>query len=299
MKKVLILIDVWGWAHDFVSRGIIKYSTKFKCYAKKPNEVKSWGKKFDVIFPLNYDVWTCVGERRKWLRGKKYCVGVRSGSLDSRLKLVVDGKLRLAKFHGIGCNSYGMYLKLKGAYPKLETIQYTPNAVDVEIFKAQTLEDRFQVGWAGTVERGCKRVEIARKLKYPVKVKCQRFGKYFQKGISRQPMVDFYRSIDCLVCTSSSEGMNNVVLEAAASGLPIVSTAAGDIPRLISKEWLVPVNPQKVVIREMNRKLTLLKNNLALRRKVGRRNREEVVKNWGWQKQVKNYETMFESALKR
>jgi len=38
---------------------------------------------------------------------------------------------------------------------------------------------------------------------------------------------------DCLCLTSRSEGMANVVLEALASGLPVVATDAGDVPRYV------------------------------------------------------------------
>lgn len=294
MKSVLTLIDEWGWAFDFVSRGIIKYSTKFKCVAKRWNEVNADDSKYDIIFPMSYEVWHACGERRKWLQGKKYCVGVRSGNLDR----ILSGRSEINKWSGIGCNSLITYNQLRKQFPDLKTIYYTPNGVDTEIFKMQTLGDRFQVGWAGSAGRACKRVNLAKQLKFPVEIACNRYDKYFQKSYvdadNRRNMVNFYRSIDCLVLTSTSEGMSNVVLEAAACGLPVVSTDVGDIPLLISKEWLVPVNPPEVVVSEMNKKLTLLKNDLNLRREVGRRNREEVEKNWTWQKQVKNYERMFE-----
>lgn len=295
--SVLIIIDVWGWAFDFNSRGVIKYSTEFKCAAKTYNEVNSDDEKHDIIFPLSYEVWSACGERRKWLQGKKRCVGIRSGNLDR----ILSGRSGINDWIGIGCNSRSTYNQLRKAFPDLKTVHYTPNGVDTEIFKMQTLGDRFQVGWAGSAGRGLKRVDLARKLKFPVKIACNRLDKYFQKpwvdADSRRNMVNFYRSIDCLVLTSTTEGMSNVVLEAASCGLPVISTTVGDIPLLISEEWLVPVNPPEVVVSEMNKKLTLLKNDLNLRREVGRRNREEVEKNWDWRKQVRNYERMFGSTL--
>lgn len=292
----MILLDVYGWAFDFVSRGIIKSSTRFRCAAKKGNEVRPEDRKYDVFFPMNFDVWTCVGKRRQWLRGKRYCVGVRSASVDKRM---ITPRARIHVWDGIGCNSVRTFKILRKTYPQLRTLFYTPNGVDTEIYKpgipGSNPGDRFQVGWSGAVERGCKRVALARRLKYPVKVLCHRFGKYFRRGISRQPILAFYRSIDTLVCTSSQEGMPNVVLEAAAVGLPVVSTAVGDIPRLISKEWLVPANPPALMVKEMNRKLDLLKSDPELRVQVGRRNREEVIKNWAWNKVVRSYERMFMS----
>lgn len=296
MNSVLILLDLYGWAFDFNSRGIIKYSKKFNCTAKKWDEVREGDSKYDIIFALNYEhVWAPLKKREKWIRKNpetgrpKYCVGVRSW----RWGL----KKRMDIWDGIGCNNLKTYDKLRQEFPDSKIIHYTPNGVDTEIFKPQTLGDRFQVGWAGSEGRREKRTNLLRQLKYPVKVMCQKGSEYFRKGVSRQPMIDFYKSIDCLVCTSSSEGMNNVVLEAAACGLPVVSTAVGDTPQLIPEDWLVPIDPPELVVSEMNKKLMLLENNLDLRRKVGRRNREEVVRNWSWKKRVENYEQMFEGCF--
>lgn len=283
-------MDVYGWSFDFVSRGLVKYASKFTGTAKRWNEVNRTDRKYGITLALNASVWDAIGDRRKWLRGKKY-VGVPTDSPDIRVKE------QIRRFDGVACNNLVAYRKLKEEFPRATNIFYTPNGIDTQVFNPRpewVVPGRFNVGWVGTVSWNLKRVQIATKLKYPVKIRSKRYGKYFRKGISRQSMIDFYRSIDCLIITSDHEGMPNVVLEAAACGLPIVSTPVGDIPKLINKKWLVPVNPPKLCLREMNRKLDLLKRNVTLRETVGRRNRKQVVKKWSWKRQVKNYERMFE-----
>ncbi|MBA7595169.1 hypothetical protein ES703_02128 [subsurface metagenome] len=297
---VLMLVDQYGWSFDFVSRGLRKYSTKFDCRTKRWNEVDQYDRRFHYVLAFNCSVWGACGVRRSWLNAPqtKFYIGIPRDIIDVRLHVF------LKKLSGVACNNLVALKKLKKKYPKSHKLFYTPNGVDTAVFKPYVTldrlsigkEDRFVVGWSGTVEWDVKRVHLTKKLKYPVKIKCNRFGNYFKRGVSQRPMIDFYRSIDCFIHTSTSEGLPNVILEAAASGLPIISTPVGDIPRLVEKKWLVPLNPERLVIKEMNKRLSLLRNNAELRRRVGARNRQEVVKNWSWTKQVQNYEKMFLSS---
>jgi len=285
----LVLLDQWGWSFDFVSRGLIKHGSKFEFTAKRWNEVNMYDRRFHYVLALNCSVWHALSVRRRWLHAPqtKHFIGAPRDIADPRL----HGDMR--QINGVACNNLIVYSKLRKKYPGSRKIFYTPNGVDPERFKPQPLGDRFVVGWSGTVEWDVKRVELARKLRPRPKIKCDRFGRYFQKGVSQQPMIDFYKGCDAFVLTSNSEGMPNVILEAAAMGLPIVSTRVGDIPLLISKEWLVPVNPPALVVSEIQKRLDLLRSDPKLRRRVGARNRQEVVKNWSWKRQVLHYETMF------
>ncbi len=63
----------------------------------------------------------------------------------------------------------------------------------------------------------------------------------------RNDMPSVYASLDIMVSTSRQEGLPIAILEGMASGLPIVATAVGEVPTLISTGYtgmLVP--PQKV-----------------------------------------------------
>jgi len=189
---------------------------------------------------------------------------------------------------------------LRNIYPDADNIYFTPNGVDTEIFQpTPRTGETFKLGWAGSAERPCKRVHLTRQLDYPVRVMCKRWGKYFKKNVSRKPMQRFYAGIDALVHTSNKEGMTSVAIEAAACGLPIVSTDVGDMAELVASEWLVPVEPEDVVIREMNKRLHILKEDIELRRRVGERNRREVLERWDWRHRVKGYEDMIKGALER
>ncbi len=294
MKAVLIIIDQFGWAFDFISRGIVKHSTAYEYEVKKFNEVDSGDNRFDLIYVFNYPTWDAVGGRRMWLEKVRKCIGVRTTPPDQRT--LEEAPL----FPAVGCNSLKTYNLLKEVYPDADNIYFTPNGVDVDIFHPTPRSgETFKLGWAGSAERPCKRVHLARQLDYPVRVMCQRWGKYFTKGASREPMQRFYSNIDCLVHTSNVEGMTSVAIEAAACGLPIVSTDVGDMAQLVEAEWLVPVEPEDIVVREMNKRLETLKNDVDLRHRVGERNRREILESWDWRHRVVGYEDMFRGALEK
>lgn len=54
-------------------------------------------------------------------------------------------------------------------------------------------------------------------------------------GVPHERMPDYYRAADCLLLTSRSEGSPNVVKEALAAGLPVVSVDVGDVRRWVER----------------------------------------------------------------
>jgi glycosyltransferase involved in cell wall biosynthesis len=49
----------------------------------------------------------------------------------------------------------------------------------------------------------------------------------------RNDIPDVMRALDCFVLPSLAEGISNTILEAMASGLPVVATAVGATPELV------------------------------------------------------------------
>jgi glycosyltransferase involved in cell wall biosynthesis len=110
-------------------------------------------------------------------------------------------------------------------------------------------------------------------------------------------MVKFYETIDVYINISTLEGFSQCLLEAAATGLPIICTDIGGHSKLVDKEWLIPAYPEEEMLKQLNEKLTLLKNNPKLRMQVGQRNLNKVQNKWAWKYIVKEYERMFEDDV--
>jgi glycosyltransferase involved in cell wall biosynthesis len=89
-------------------------------------------------------------------------------------------------------------------------------------------------------------------------------------------MAPVYRDSDVYVLTSDYEGTPNVVLEAMACGLPVLSTAVGDVPALIEDGrtgFLVQPGDQAALDRTLGR----LVADEGLRRQIGAAARDWVL----------------------
>jgi glycosyltransferase involved in cell wall biosynthesis len=84
-----------------------------------------------------------------------------------------------------------------------------------------------------------------------------------------------YRQADIFALTSDYEGLPNVLLEAMASGLPVVATSVGGVPPIVhdgETGFLVPPADEEA----MASAILLLANKPELRRDMGRRGRAFV-----------------------
>jgi glycosyltransferase involved in cell wall biosynthesis len=108
----------------------------------------------------------------------------------------------------------------------------------------------------------------------------------FEGFVDPDAVDDYYRSAGVFVLPSiEGEGMPNVVLEAMAWGLPVVTTNSGGLPTVIDHEttgYLVPMrNPRALanVIKDLT-------NDPKKRNKIGLQARQHVRKNHSWSANV-------------
>lgn len=137
------------------------------------------------------------------------------------------------------------------AYPAPSAM--LPDAVDLDFYAPAGLERLtetgrpFRVGWVGNSQWGMLEGEIDMKgvetVLHPGIAELRRRGIDAQAAIvdrskewlPRDKVAAFYNTLDVYICVSRHEGTPNPVLEAMASGVPVISTDVG-IVRYVSGE---------------------------------------------------------------
>jgi glycosyltransferase involved in cell wall biosynthesis len=101
---------------------------------------------------------------------------------------------------------------------------------------------------------------------------------------------------DVLVLPSLSEGCPVVVLEASASGIPVIASRVGGVPDLIDdgKTGII-VNPKNIL--DLEQALLKLKNNSELKLEMGKRARERVASEFTWDKICDKLETFYSEVI--
>ena len=105
----------------------------------------------------------------------------------------------------------------------------------------------------------------------------------------------FYRSLDVYVCASRVEGTPNPCLEAAACGVPVVSTVVGNMPEMIEDGENGFLLPRTALA--FQKALSVLRDDERLRARMGNKARERIEHDWDWAVRAEGYARMFDTAL--
>src|SRR5579871_4600060 len=108
----------------------------------------------------------------------------------------------------------------------------------------------------------------------------------------RSDVPELLKSATCLVRSSLWEGMPNVVLEAMASGLPVVATQVEGMTELLQNQStgiLVPPGSAS----ELAAAMTWIIDNPLKARQLGQNGESLVRREFSWQKMVASYEELY------
>jgi glycosyltransferase involved in cell wall biosynthesis len=286
--KVLKVIDWYGWAYHFIYQEQIRY-TKHNLSCQRLVETHAltnipW---YNVIYLHGVDI--NIPEENELISRLRLenphtkIIGAYGGEKELIYKdcdIVVSISLKHMEF-------------LKEKYPNKPVI-FLPESVDTNYFKPTTnYSTKCTFGWAGR-ESVEKRVHLLNKLQYPIIKKSDHNKTDLIKERTLEPMKKFYKDIDVLILVSKTECMPRVVLEAMACGLPVISTNVGSLKLLIEDKWLVSDVDEDNIIKEINKRMEILKRSPKLRKKIGKRNRKFVEKYFSWKVNQPLWDSVFE-----
>lgn len=189
-----------------------------------------------------------------------------------------------------------------------------PDGVDTTLFKPKNLDrlskagQPLTVGWVGNPNWGNDPVRDPKGVITLLKPALERLK---AKGVdvvphfadstirmrNRQEMAEYYSEIDVLVCASEMEGTPNPVLEAMASGVPVVSTRVG-----IVEDALGPIQQQYILPERSVDAMVSILERLALERTIlpqlSAENLERA-QSWTWAGTTKGWPGFWDMAAQQ
>lgn len=309
-KKVLIIPDFPHWALDKNARDLLKYNRSDLqldiCYAD--DFFKQWRRyleQFDLLFPMYLGTYFEFFKRKipidrvvtgvrsfvRWDHGKTQPPGYNvtpPRKIIRRLKKAVLVNTHCAKLWYI----FSRYIR----------IIHTKYSCDLEMFFPEPgvkKSKKLIVGWTGSLtnhpgKRGFHEFirPICNELA-DVELKVQAKEDNFITDDNR--MRRFYNSLDLYICASRSEGTPRPVIEAAACGVPIISTDVGIVPELINHNingWIVKRN--YAAIKAGLEQALRSRDQLP---EMGKALRTKMEREFNWKKLIFQWTDFFDFAL--
>lgn len=117
-------------------------------------------------------------------------------------------------------------------------------------------------------------------------------------GARTSDIPEIFRALDIFVLPSLGEGISNTILEARASGLPVVATrVGGNVELVVDGETGLLVAPADVA--GLAHAITRYVRDPELRREHGRASRERIERDFSMDAMVRRYMAVYDAALSK
>lgn len=295
MNKIIIIADSKNWVFDNFYKALKKHIQNFQIdveYLWEPLDKDL--RTYDLIFYLSGSNFL-----------KPVVDLVQNGVDKSKIILAIRSKIRDSLWENsnvindlcaaVVCSNEGQYNQLRN---KINNVLLISGGVDTEIFtyKKRKKPSIPRIGWAGNIGswgKSFRGLDIIERV-------CEEHNYIFIPALkdeyqrTQDEMVRYYHEeIDIYVEMSESTGRANGILEAMATGLPIISYNSGIAKQLIG-------NDKNGILMEHRNTTELfysIQKVLENYDKLSDNGYNEIVKNWSWKIEADKFRLLFEHML--
>jgi len=248
------------------------------------SDVPGFNKRFSFQYvflkPIIKIVWRnarCVIANSKGL--KNLAIGTNPGQ---EIKIIHNG-IDINEFKPAGKNDDTIKILCVSRLIKRKGIEYLIKSVPLILNKTKCF--KITIVGEGNMEHELK--NLANRLNVSGYIK-------FKGYIKHDELPSIYLDSNIFVLPSLNEGMSNTVLEAMASGLPIITTDTGGTGELIKDNGIVtPMGDSEAIADSVIR----LINDSKLRKYMGEKSRE-IAENMSWGKVAEDYSKIYDKVKK-
>ena len=303
IPRLLFIVDRPNWAHDFKTRNLMRllgseYDIRLRYQSDVTEEDLYEATLILVYYWLQFKALQPLTPALRRNR-HKLLVGICSSyELDNERRDFGLGVIRdLAS--GVFINSLLLYRQYQPLL-KLPTF-YTPNGVDTTFYRpnqSKAPSSQLRVGWAGSLTNMGPGYRGYHEFIVPAASAVERVelvtAAREDNWRSPEEMLKFYRSLDVYVCASRAEGTPNPCLEAAACGVPLLTTSVGNMPELV-RHGINGFFVEREVD-DIAHKLRTLRDESNLRTAMSSQIRHDI-QAWDWSLRSRAYRQMFEEMV--
>ncbi|HGY54362.1 MAG TPA: glycosyltransferase [Caldithrix abyssi] len=309
-KKILLIPDEPNWALDKNAKDLVKYNkSKLRldiCYYDDfRTDADRYYREYDLLFPMymgiffdflkrRYPVDTAVTGIRSYHRWDKRKTLPPGYNTHPSFKIV--HKLKKALLVNTHCK------KLWYIFARYFPVIHTKYTCDLQMFYPETTKkksDKLIIGWTGSLtnhpgKRGFHEfIKPACEAVDGVELKVQ--SKEDGVITDDNQMRAFYNSLDLYIIASRSEGTPRPAIEAAACGVPVISTDVGIIPELMEdgeNGFIVRRTLEAFV-----EKLQWIADNRDRLPEMGKKLRQKMEREFNWEHLIYQWTDFMEYAL--
>lgn len=308
-KKVLLIPDAPNWALDKNAKDLIKYNKSnldlsIVYFNDFIQDWEKYYKEYDLLFPMYKSLF--FNSLKAGTPHDKVITGIRSyhawdkrqtqpPGYNSRPSRKIIRKMRKALLVNTHCK------KLWYIFSQHFPVVHTKYTCDLEMFYPYNKKknDKIVIGWTGSLTNHPGKRGYHEFIK-PITDEIPELELKVQDG-SVNPITDdnkmreFYNSLDLYIVASRSEGTPRPAIEAAACGVPVISTDVGIIPELIEDE----VNGFVVerTYDAIKEKLLWIANNREVLPQMGNEIRKKMEEEFNWKNLIYQWTDFLQYAI--